>query len=381
MMPPHMWPPPHGFMPPGMMAMSPGMPPFGHVSPLDEAIVMFCRQYGADASAERVLRQLHPQAQQRVLDEGPVGGANPSLELMNRVSRIEAWEHGQHIHAFLGHGRPIVEAAASEAFRGLTMEQQRAVLAFGPLMSPDPTGELMARVRDVTARASGNRGGPEPASNDEVALFASQNIIDASAEAALRGLTPDLQQKVIQEGPVRGTKNPSAVLMSRIRRLRSGGSDGRARSGSPARNAHAAPGGPGRGRRSRSRSRSRRRSRSRSKRRSRSRSRSSRSRRSRRSRSRRSRSRSRRSRSRRSRSRRSRSRRRSSSRGRGDSQKVSNADASSTGPGLGSRVMAPRDTGPGDQAATSGPATGNASQPPPVMTPPAGAPPVGPTAP
>lgn len=152
-------------MPHGMPPMHPGMAPFGHVSP-------------------------------------------------------QAWEFGQHLHAFLGHGRQIVDPKTEEAFRSLQMEQQRAVMSFGPLMSPDPSGELMARVRDVLARGGGRQGAPPPAGGDEIAVFAQQNAIDASAEGALRGLPSDLKAKVLDEGPVRGTKNPSAVLMSRIRRVR-----------------------------------------------------------------------------------------------------------------------------------------------------------------
>merc|ERR1711924_358959 len=96
-----------------------------------------------------------------------------------------------------------------------------------------------------------------PNGGDEISRFIRENQIDASAEAALRGLAQDLQRKVLDEGKLHGTKNPSAVLMSRIRNVREGGK-GRRRSGSPSRNVHAPPGGPGRGL---SRSRSRRRSR------------------------------------------------------------------------------------------------------------------------
>lgn len=181
----------------------------------DGRVEWFCRQYGIDAGAERVLRQLHPQAQQRVLDEGPVGGggANPSLELMNRIHRIESWEHNFHLAAFLAHN--FVDAVAEDALRRLPIEAQRAVVASGPLLSMDRSQELLARIRELACRG---REGVD--SSDLVGQFASENAIDASAEAALRSLNLDLQQRVLMEGPVRGTKNPSAVLMSRIKRAR-----------------------------------------------------------------------------------------------------------------------------------------------------------------
>lgn len=224
---------------------------------MDHRVEWFCRQYGVDAGAERVLRQLHPEAQRRVLDEGPVGGggANPSLELMNRIHRIETWEHGHHIAAFLS--RAFVDTVAEDAFRTLPMEAQRVVMGYGPLMSAEPSAELMGRIREATGQRR-----DVPDRGDVVGHFASENAIDASAEAALRALPHDLQQKVLQEGPVRGTKNPSAVLMSRIRRVRKGDSglpalgDAPRRSSSRDRGRGSPRRGRSRGRRSRSQSRS-----------------------------------------------------------------------------------------------------------------------------
>jgi len=198
---------------PGPMPQHPAAHPFPGPWPVvDSRVESFCRQYGVDVSAERVLRQLHPEAQRRVLDEGPVHGANTSLELMNRIHRIEAWEHGFHVSNFMS--RAFVNPMAEESFRVLSFEQQRAVMSFGPLMCPDASAELVARVRDVCGHGRDLNPG------DTVGYFVVQNAIDASAEAALRSLPRDLQDRVLQEGPVRATKNPSAVLMSRIRRAR-----------------------------------------------------------------------------------------------------------------------------------------------------------------
>eukprot|EP00927_Polykrikos_kofoidii_P007358 TRINITY_DN13006_c2_g1_i1.p1 TRINITY_DN13006_c2_g1~~TRINITY_DN13006_c2_g1_i1.p1 ORF type:complete len:1258 (+),score=213.79 TRINITY_DN13006_c2_g1_i1:73-3846(+) len=222
--PPVMHPPPMpgGGLPPlnpgGLPPHNPGLPPPG-MPPVawpgeDARLGWFCRQHGIDGSAERLLRQLHPELQRRVLDEGPVGGPNPSLELVNRIHRFEAWEHGHATAAFLS--RCYGDTLAEEALRSLPMEQQRIVMSFGPLMSSDPSAELHGRIRDVTMRC---REGGE-INGDTVHVFALQNAIDSSAEAALRTLPSDLQRRVLEEGSVRGTKNPSAVLMSRIRRVR-----------------------------------------------------------------------------------------------------------------------------------------------------------------
>lgn len=173
----------------------------------EDWLTRWCRQYGVDMGAERVLRQLHPEAQRRVIDEGPVGGLNPSLDLMAQIHRFEAWEHGFHATDFLR--RNFVDASSEEAFRQLSVEQQRSIMGRGPLMSSDRMGELQARIREVARQGA-----------DAMADFARENSIDANAEAALRSLPNEMQQRVLLEGPVRSTKNPSAVLMSRIKRVR-----------------------------------------------------------------------------------------------------------------------------------------------------------------
>jgi len=53
---------------------------------------------------------------------------------------------------------------------------------------------------------------------DPVAIFVTQHGADYSAERALRALPVDLQCRVLNEGPLRA-QNPSAVLMSRVRRV------------------------------------------------------------------------------------------------------------------------------------------------------------------
>merc|ERR1719409_2147587 len=78
---------------------------------------------------------------------------------------------------------------------------------FGPLRSGDPSKELIARVRDI-----GSRGGA-----DRIASFCRENGIDEQAEQVLRNCRAEVQKVVFDEGQVLGTKNPSAVLMSRIR--------------------------------------------------------------------------------------------------------------------------------------------------------------------
>lgn len=161
---------------------------------------------------------------------GGVGGTNFSEQDGPTQKVVESWDHGMQLQSFLM--RNYVDTAAEENLRGLSVEMQHAVMQRGPLISSDASGELFSRIRDVTSRR--HEGSPDH-SGDSVARFARENSIDGSAEGALRALPRDLLDKVLEEGSLHNTRNPSAVLMSRIQRARGGGdrSPGRRRSRSP----------------------------------------------------------------------------------------------------------------------------------------------------
>lgn len=139
---------------------------------IGDAVSNYCAAHNVDIHAQSVLRKLPQTLQQMVINEGPVGGTNPSAALMSRIRKVEATATG-----------------------------------FGQGMTPQPQAF-----------------GPRPAanSNDIVAMFVQQNSIDHASETALRALPLEKQYLVIQEGMVQGCKNPSAVLMGRIRKAQIG---------------------------------------------------------------------------------------------------------------------------------------------------------------
>jgi len=57
-----------------------------------------------------------------------------------------------------------------------------------------------------------------PAATDaEIEAFIVASLVDPFAAAKLRGLNPGLQKQVIAKGPISGVKNPSSVLLARVR--------------------------------------------------------------------------------------------------------------------------------------------------------------------
>jgi len=132
-----------------------------------DVIGVFCRSAGADQNSEQALRALPAHLQQAVMAEGSIAGLNPSAVLMGRIRKVEN------------------NAGASAAAAGLHRP----------------------RPETVAAAAAG----------DPVAKFCMQHAVDYSAENALRALPVELQCRILNEGPLRAS-NPSAVLMSRIRK-------------------------------------------------------------------------------------------------------------------------------------------------------------------
>merc|ERR1712070_664921 len=87
-----------------------------------------------------------------------------------------------------------------------------AVPGSTPVDKPPSGPPGVARpVRPETAAAA--------AAGDPIAIFVTQYGADYSAERALRALPLEMQCRVLNEGPLKAsTGNPSAVLMSRVRR-------------------------------------------------------------------------------------------------------------------------------------------------------------------
>lgn len=149
---------------------------------------------------------------------------------------------GDPVEAFIRDNQ--VDAFAASTLRGLPQPILRDVLAEGSITGTNTSAVLMGRIRTVerkhaAAKSLGGAdrslgGGDCEKAEDVVTQFIADNSIDAGAEEAFRSLDPELQKQVIEEGPLRGTTNPSAVMMSRIRRVRQGGRGPRPPSGGSA---------------------------------------------------------------------------------------------------------------------------------------------------
>jgi hypothetical protein len=101
-----------------------------------------------------------------------------------------------------------VDDRATGSFFEAPVHIRHAVMAEGPLSGRNPSAVLLSRLRRAEA------SGPDP-----ISVFIMENQLDQAAEQKLREQSGPVQQAVLDEGPLAGARNPSAVLAGRIRRI------------------------------------------------------------------------------------------------------------------------------------------------------------------
>merc|ERR1712232_511309 len=132
-----------------------------------------------------------------------------------------------------------VDQQAATQLRTLPPHLQRQVLDTCDLShARNKSAVLIARIRDTKAEAPpqssqpprlelvGGEGGLLPsevlAIQEEVNAFCVMNNIDPDAAVHLKTMSPDLQKKVLERGDLSHARNPSAVLIARMRDAKSG---------------------------------------------------------------------------------------------------------------------------------------------------------------
>jgi len=128
-----------------------------------------------DEKAAGSLREAEPAIQQLVLSQGTLlGSNNPSAALMGRINK--AWAHYS-MGGDMGFSAMEIQGGTTEMAE-----------------SWEGTGNDTAWIED----------------------FIVSNNIDMHAAKALRDSEPEIQQMVVLQGPLTGSKNPSAALIGRI---------------------------------------------------------------------------------------------------------------------------------------------------------------------
>lgn len=81
----------------------------------------------------------------------------------------------------------------------------------------DPAAAMAAMAAMWPGAAAAAAGGVEPGGGPNVEAFLAACPVDPEAADRMRALPPPLQQSVMRRGPLSETRNPSAVLIARVR--------------------------------------------------------------------------------------------------------------------------------------------------------------------
>jgi len=212
-----------------------------------ERVREFLKINSVDDRASDTLLQCSTEVQLAVMDRGDLKGArNPSAALLARVRDAQAGSTASRgdsrsdpaVEQFLRENP--VDQLAQGRFRECTPEVQKLVMDQGVNTARNPSSALLARIKEAqqqVAQGGGHRassyapsysrgGGGGGGGNDVEHFIATNEGLDDRAADALRRASPALQDAVIRRGPLTGTRNPSAALLSRLRDEEGGGKGG-----------------------------------------------------------------------------------------------------------------------------------------------------------
>lgn len=203
----------------------------------------FIRENGVDEKAGGDLLGCPPEVQARVLARGDMRNArNPNAMLISRIKecrkaaekdgfdggapgggidRSELPAHSEEDVEDFIRDNDFDERAGND-FRQCPPEVQARVMSRGSMRDArNPSAMLLSRIRDARkdAERDGYDGGDRPPRISERDLedYIRDNDLDERAGNELRACNPEVQAKVMHRGDLRDARNPSAMVLSRIR--------------------------------------------------------------------------------------------------------------------------------------------------------------------
>jgi len=226
----------------------------GHAS-LRDRIEDMLRAFDIDHVAADTFRACTPEVQETVLQKGIKGARNPSSALLARIR--DAMPSGREHHGGPAHEprhfdrRPIglfnevtnfihanqIDERAGEALRACAPEVQEWILDRAELRTArNPSSALMALLKEGPGQSA---RGPPPLHEvrgslvDEVEDFIRRSAVDHRAADSLRACSPAVQQACVERGVIENARNPSALLLSRIKEVSSMQPGGGGKGGPP----------------------------------------------------------------------------------------------------------------------------------------------------
>lgn len=182
----------------------------------------FLKSAELDERAVDALRSCDPEVQEVVIARGDLNDCrNPSGAVMGRIrdAKNKKSQEGvaTSVEEFITAQSLDERAAAS--LRGASPAVQQVVMERGDLSDcRNPSAVILSRVKDANRQGIGSwGGGGQKAKPAEVEAFLAENSLDERASEALRTCTAEVQRTVIDRGGLADTRNPSAVILGRIK--------------------------------------------------------------------------------------------------------------------------------------------------------------------
>eukprot|EP00931_Biecheleriopsis_adriatica_P027798 TRINITY_DN1664_c0_g1_i1.p1 TRINITY_DN1664_c0_g1~~TRINITY_DN1664_c0_g1_i1.p1 ORF type:complete len:850 (+),score=179.01 TRINITY_DN1664_c0_g1_i1:55-2604(+) len=203
--------------------------------PSPEELEQFIDSNTLNERAAESMRRAPPQVQRQVIDQGglltcrdPSAGC---IGRINRASLAQSYSTPQHEQKQLE--PPTKEELdefiedndlnerASEALRGSAPYVQRMVLDHGSLRGcRDQNAGCIGRIHRAqkASPAAVIQAHFEAPNDEEIADFILANELDTRASEALRGAAPGIQRQVLDQGSLRGCRDPNAGCIGRLHR-------------------------------------------------------------------------------------------------------------------------------------------------------------------
>eukprot|EP00930_Biecheleria_cincta_P030698 TRINITY_DN21276_c0_g1_i1.p1 TRINITY_DN21276_c0_g1~~TRINITY_DN21276_c0_g1_i1.p1 ORF type:complete len:905 (+),score=178.73 TRINITY_DN21276_c0_g1_i1:64-2778(+) len=200
----------------------------------DDEVQRFIEDNGLNQRAADILLEATPAIRRAVLSQGSLASCrDPNAGCIGRVRKAQnsAPVPAQfppaldEVEQFIGDNG--LEARAAESLRLAPPQVQRTVLDQGSLHScRDPNAGCIGRLnraqRDGVSHLLPGAP-PAEASPEEVDAFIEDNQLNDRASEALRSIPPAVQRQILDQGSLRGCREPSAGCIGRIAKIQKSG--------------------------------------------------------------------------------------------------------------------------------------------------------------
>jgi len=201
-------------------------------SQIPDLIAAFVLQNSLPQNAEQSLKMLPQETALAVMRAGPLAGEDRVGALMQRIQQVAMELQQQQLQQQQQMQQHMMQMQQQGMQQCMPGAASLATAGAPPPPPGQPSPEMVAACQAAQTGYPGVMVHPQMQQQamyaqagmhvmggmDPLAHFCLQNGIDAAVQQVLRSAPPDLQIRVMNEGPLLGG-NPSEVLLKRVRRV------------------------------------------------------------------------------------------------------------------------------------------------------------------